>query len=75
MPRKKKTTRLLTHRSVADLLDVDTSTIRNWVVKGQFPRPHSIIGQTWFYDAAVIDNYLKTGCWADGVRFNDTPER
>jgi predicted DNA-binding transcriptional regulator AlpA len=73
--RKKKTVRLLTHRSVAAMFDIDTSTVRKWVVAGMFPRPHSIIGRTWFYDAAVIDHYLKTGGWPDGVHFNGISRR
>lgn len=75
MPRKRKTLRLITHRSVAEMLDLNTTTLRNWVALGEFPEPHSVIAQTWFYDAAVIEHYVRTGRWPDGARFRATLPR
>lgn len=67
--RKKQPPRLVSHRTVADWLDIDPSTLREWVTLGEFPEPHSIIRQTWFYPAAAIEHYLKTGRWPEDVRF------
>jgi predicted DNA-binding transcriptional regulator AlpA len=61
--------RLLTHRTVAKLIDIDTETLRIWVAEGEFPRPHSIIKQTWFYPADQIDHFLESGTWPEGTAF------
>jgi hypothetical protein len=67
--RTKKARRLLTHRTVAQMMDVSTATIREWVRLGEFPLPHSVIARTMFYDAAKVEHYLKTGCWPAGTWF------
>jgi hypothetical protein len=65
----KPTTRLLTHRTVATMCDVDTETIREWVATGEWPEPHSVVRQTWFYAAEAIEHFIKTGGWPEGTRF------
>jgi hypothetical protein len=47
--RTKPTTKLLTHRTVARMVDIDTETLREWVAVGEWPEPHAIVRQTWFY--------------------------
>lgn len=70
MPRRsRRTPQLLTHRSVATLMDIEASTVRKWVASGRFPEPVAVIGKTWFYDADVIHFYLKHHRWPDGVQF------
>lgn len=66
---------LYTHRTVAAMLDVSTATLRGWVHVGEFPKPHSIVRTMWFYPAATIDHYIKTGAWPDGVKFRDGRDR
>jgi hypothetical protein len=62
---------LVNHRRVAGLFDVTTAALRTWVEKGEFPEPHSVIAQTWFYRADWIAHRLKTGEWPRGVVFKD----
>jgi uncharacterized protein YeaC (DUF1315 family) len=67
--RTKPTTKLLTHRTVARMVDIDTETLREWVAVGEWPEPHAIVRQTWFYRADAIDHFLETGRWPDGTKF------
>ncbi len=69
--RTKTDRQLINHRSVAKVFDIDTETLRDWVVRGDFPRPHSIIQQTWFYDKAIIDHRLETGHWPTEAKFRN----
>lgn len=64
-----KLSRLLTHRTVARLCDLDTETLRKWVAKGEWPEPHSIIQQTWFYRAELIEYYIQHRQWPDDAQF------
>jgi phage terminase Nu1 subunit (DNA packaging protein) len=59
----------LNHRTVADLFDVDTETLRKWVRNGIFPEPHDTLGQTWLYRAEWIDFYVENRRWPEGVKF------
>jgi hypothetical protein len=63
--------RLLTHRQVAELFQVTPAGLRRWVAKGEFPRPHSIICQTWFYREDMIAHRIKTGEWPEDAEFMD----
>lgn len=69
MSKPRSKSRLLTHRSVASLADIDTETLRDWVAAGEFPEPKAIIKQTWFYDAETIEHWLETGEWLSSARF------
>lgn len=60
---------LMTHRQAADIFCVTSAGLRKWVEKGQFPRPHSVICQTWYYRVDVIAHRVRTGEWPHGVRF------
>lgn len=73
MARTKAKPEWFTHRTVATLLDVDTETLRDWVEKGEFPRPITTVSQTLFYRAEVINHYLRNGTWPPGTDFN--PQR
>jgi hypothetical protein len=66
---KKERARLVPHRIVAQWMSIDPETLRQWVHKGHFPEPHSIISQTWFYPMAAIEQYLEHGTWPTGTRF------
>jgi hypothetical protein len=61
---------LVPHAIVADKLGITTTILRKWVVDGEFPRPHSTLGQTWLYRVDLIRVYLETGKWPDGATFN-----
>jgi hypothetical protein len=61
--------RLMTHREVAEHFRVTAACIKRWVEKGDFPEPHSIIVQTWFYREDTIAHRLKTGEWPKGTEF------
>lgn len=67
--RTKPNRRLLTHRDVAAMISVDTETLRDWVEKGEFPRPHSKIERTMFFRAEVIEHWLDTGDWPEAANF------
>ncbi len=69
----KKTPRLVSHRTVAHWLDVAPSTLRAWVMTGEFPEPLSVICQTWFYPAGQVEHWVKTGRWPEGTRFKRVP--
>ncbi len=60
---------LMTHREVAKHFGVTTEGLRKWVHRGEFPEPHSMISQTWFYRADLIEHRLRTGRWLQGVTF------
>lgn len=62
--------RLLTHRTVAAMMDVTTQSLRGWVERGEFPLPHSVIAATMFYEAARVESYIRTGAWPEGTRFH-----
>lgn len=44
-------------------------TIRSWVAKGHWPRPHSVIERTMFWPRKVITAWLDTGIWPEGAVF------
>jgi hypothetical protein len=60
---------LIPHWVVAEKIGVATETIRDWVTRGTFPEPHSIIEQTWLYRVDFIRAFLETGRWPDGAKF------
>jgi predicted site-specific integrase-resolvase len=68
-PSQEEPPKLIPHRKVAKWLSIDTETLRRWVVAGEFPEPHGIIKQTWFYRASMIEHYMKHGSWPEGTRF------
>ena len=61
---------LINHRKLAKLCDVTTKTLRAYVERGQFPMPHSIVEPLWFYRLDVVEHFLQTGNWPDGLRFS-----
>lgn len=67
--KRKMKPRLLTHRTVAQMMDVDTETLRDWVADGEFPEPVAVISRTWFYDQAVVEEFIETGRWPEGTKF------
>lgn len=60
---------LMSHREVAKLCGVTPRRLRYWAERGQWPTPHSIVEQTWFYRRDMIEHYLNTGKWPEWVRF------
>jgi hypothetical protein len=61
---------LISHRRLAERLDVDTETLRNWVQLGEFPEPVAMVSQTWFYRETDIAYWIANrGRWPDGTRF------
>lgn len=54
---------LMTHRELARRVGVSSTLLRRWVDRGVYPRPHSVVEQTWFYRVADVDHYLATGSW------------
>jgi predicted DNA-binding transcriptional regulator AlpA len=73
MPTRAKTASLLTHRTVAKRLDIDTETLREWVAAGEFPRPRAIVRKTWLYPRDWIEHYIDTGGWPEGAEFRGCP--
>lgn len=63
---------LIPHTFVAEKIGVSSTALRNWVASGEFPEPHSVLGQTWMYRVDTIRPYLETGRWPDGTRFKRT---
>ncbi len=61
--------RLMTHRQVAEVFQVTPAGLRKWVARGEFPCPHSIIVQTWYYREDIVAHRIKTGQWPEGLRF------
>jgi predicted DNA-binding transcriptional regulator AlpA len=59
---------LVTVRDVAAKFGVTPACIRAWVKDREFPRPHLVIGTTWFYRADAIDQKLRTGTWPANVK-------
>jgi hypothetical protein len=59
----------ITHREVAGLVSIDTETLRDWVATGEWPEPISVVRQTWFYRADVVERFLETGVWPEGTKF------
>ncbi len=64
-PAKSSKAKLITHRDVAKLLGVSPTLVRNWVLKGVFPEPHSAIESTLFFPKAQIDYYVIHGRWPE----------
>jgi predicted DNA-binding transcriptional regulator AlpA len=50
-------------RTVAELIDTPADTIRDRVERGTWPRPISIVDRDWYYPAAWINEWVKTGEW------------
>jgi hypothetical protein len=71
----KLTPKLITQRQMAKLISIDTATLRGWVQKGEWPQPHSVVEQTWFFRAADFEYFLAEGVWPEGVRFNRPARR
>jgi hypothetical protein len=61
--------RLITHHVVAEWFGITTACLKNWVQGREFPVPHVIICQTWFYREEDIAHKLRTGEWTHSVRF------
>jgi hypothetical protein len=61
--------RLITHKAAADRCDITTEMWRDWVDAGEFPLPHVEVRRTWLYRADVVDEFIRTGRWPEGVRF------
>jgi|GEM_PF-5105183 len=60
---------LITHRDVAKLCGTTPRRIREWATRGQWPEPHSVVEQTWFYRADLIKHYLDNGRWPEWAVF------
>lgn len=69
--------RLYNHRTVARMIDIDTETLRGWVNEDPsvWPQPVAIINNTWFFDAAVIEHWMRHGAWPEGTHFKHDPRR
>lgn len=68
--RRKAAPVLLTHRTVAGMIDIDCGTLRDWVAQGLWPLPHSIItDRTWLFRADAVRHWLDTGSWPEGTAF------
>jgi hypothetical protein len=73
MSRQTSLPHLINHRRLAERLDVDTETLRGWVERGEFPRPSCVVSRTWLYHEAVVAQWVASGTWPEGVRFNSQP--
>ena len=60
---------LIPHRLVADKLGVTPDALRDWVIAGMFPEPHSVIERTWLYPVDDFRFFLENGRWPDGTKF------
>jgi predicted DNA-binding transcriptional regulator AlpA len=60
---------MITHRDVAEKMGISTETLREWVESSEFPIPHSVIRQTFFYRLDIIQVFLETGKWPTEVKF------
>lgn len=60
---------LITHLTVAALCSIDTETLRDWVGRGIFPRPHSVFERTWLYKKSVVDHFIESGRWPEEASF------
>ena len=60
---------LVPHWVVAEKLGITTDSLRDWVAGGNFPEPHSVCVQTWFYRVDLVRAYLETGRWPEGTKF------
>lgn len=67
--RKSTRARLITHRDVAKLCGITPRRIRAWTERGQWPEPHSVVEQTWFYLKSEVDHYLEHGTWPKGIKY------
>ena len=61
------------HAKVAELFGITPRTLRAWVLAGDFPQPHMMVRQTWFYDATIINHWRQTGQWPDRAKFRPKP--
>ena len=61
--------KLITHREVAKLCGITPRRLRYWAERGQWPTPHSIVEQTWFYRRSDVDHYLAKGTWPEGTKY------
>jgi predicted DNA-binding transcriptional regulator AlpA len=60
----------ITHRKLAEKLGVTPTTLRKWVGKGTFPRPHAVIELIWLYREDHVRAFLQTGKWPKEMVFN-----
>ncbi len=58
---------LISHTPVADKFGTTTRNIRDWVAAGEFPEPHSIGRQAWFYRVDFVRAFLETGRSSSGA--------
>jgi hypothetical protein len=61
---------LIPHHFVAEKLGITTTTLRDWVYNGMFPRPHAAIEHTWLYRVDWVREFLETGRWPKEATFN-----
>jgi predicted DNA-binding transcriptional regulator AlpA len=54
---------LVTHKEVARRCGIPSSTIRRLVSSGVWPSPVAWTERTWFYRAADVQRFIKTGEW------------
>lgn len=61
--------RLYNHRDVARMVGITTRRMREWCERGTWPRPHSVVEQTWFYRREDVEHFIAEGRWPDGMRY------
>lgn len=63
---------MIHHRAIAEKLGIDTETIREWVISGEWPLPHAISGTLFFYRLADYTRWTEGKGWPDGIKFSRT---
>ncbi len=58
------------HRDVCKAFGVTTTVLMRAVRVGEFPVPHSQLGQFYLFDRAAVERKLRTGLWPAGTKFH-----
>lgn len=62
--------RLVNHRDICAAFGISTNVLMRAVRKGEFIRPHSLIGNSYLFDRAAIEHKLETGLWPRDAKFH-----
>lgn len=60
---------LINHRKVCRAFDISTQVLMRAVNRGEFPEPHSMLGNYYFFDRRVIEHRLQHGTWPSDAKF------
>lgn len=60
---------LMTHREAARRCRVGSGMILRWVAVGLWPLPCAVRGTTRYFRAVDVDDWVRSGIWADGARY------